>query len=124
MAFFIDHGKSEELVEHEKLAGVENGGAGRDGHHPANHDVAQGRVERCREQTACGQNADEPFLGIDCEEVNHPLPDPFSPNAIERFGNAAVGIEEREISARVFDHTRVEIGNASQLRHSSLLRDG
>ena len=63
------------------------------------------------------------FVDINREEVNDAFSDAFAPDAIEGFRYRELSVEEGEIFARMFDNSRIEVGNAGQLRHSSLLRD-
>src|SRR5438477_770286 len=123
MTVLVDHWKSEKLVEHEKLAGVENRRGGRNGDDAFDHDVAERALERSGQQTAGGQNPDKTFVGIDREKIDDALADTFTPDAVERFSHGHIRIEQRKIFARVLGYRGIEIRNASGLRHSQLLRD-
>ena len=80
-------------------------------------------MSRSSQQTAGGQYSDETFVGIDREKIDDARADTFTPDAIERFGHGHVHIQKRKIFARVLGYRRIEIRNASGLRHSPLLRD-
>src|SRR5947208_12993 len=118
MAMLVNHWESEKFVEHEKLAGIQNGGFRRNSDDATDHNFAQGTFERRGQQTSRGQHADETFIGIDCEKIDHALADAFTPDAIKRFGHRHVRIQERGIFARVFAYRGVEIRMYNDLRHS------
>src|SRR6266850_7162609 len=73
MAVFVDHWEGEKFVEHEKLAGIEDGGARGNGDDAFHHDVAKRALERGGQQATRGQHADQTFVGIDRKKIDHAL---------------------------------------------------
>ena len=64
----VDHGEGEKLVEHEKFASFQHGGARRDADHAPDHDLFQGRLEGCGQEPPRGEDTDQPLLLIDREK--------------------------------------------------------
>src|SRR5205085_3452817 len=109
--------------EHEKLARIQNRGLCRNCDYAPDHDVTQWALERGGQKSTRGQHSHETFVGIDRKKIDNPLTNSFASNTVERCCHCHVCIQQRKIFPRMFDNPRIEIRNASSLRHSQLLRD-
>ena len=110
-ALLVHDWECEKFVEHKKFAGVKNRCAGRNSHHAWNHDLAQRCFQRCRQQTACRNDANQPFLFVDRIKINDAFTHAFTPDALQRFTYRHARAEQRKILARVIDYRRIKIGN-------------
>jgi hypothetical protein len=93
----IDHRESEEFVEHEKFASLEESRLGRNSYHPADHAIAQRHLERFREQTPCRQNALQHPILTGHIEIDDFFSYPLLPDEIHRLANMKTGIEYRKL---------------------------
>src|SRR5215470_3504183 len=116
----VHNWKCEKFVEHKKFACLQNSRFSRQSDHPVHHDVAQESARNRREQSACRNNADQPLAFIDRVKVNDAFADSFASNGSQRFLDAGLRFEQREISPRVIESRRIQIDRAGNHHRCTL----
>ena len=116
----VNHRKCEKLIEHEKFTRFEHGRLGGQCDHARDHDFAQLCSRRSGQQSARGHNTHQPFAFIDRVKINDAFANPFTADRFQRFLDARISLEQREIFARVIKGRRVEIDRAGNSHRCTL----